>query len=350
MKKTNYTMKKLFLFSVALMSVIVCTSCNDNLSDEDSNSKTVALLLPDGIINPKWNTDAACITQAITSYGYSVKTYMADDSEEGAKEQVRQLEQVLKDGIKTVILTSINYDVINDSKVLDKYPDINLIAYDRLLMNSPYVDIFVGCNPFDIGKMQGHYILETFKAMGGTPKTLEILAGPPRDINCVKFYSGAFSLLEPYFADKRFTAPSGKVKYEEVSIKTLTTEDFKAEMAERLQSTGQVPDFVFCPNDNIADGVIQALKEYGCTLENFPVITGLDNVGVSKQYILDGYQSMTIDKSLMSIADNVAIAVNGFLSGSPVHASFSFNNGIFDVPALFSTFSIVTKDDLLLNR
>ena len=156
--------------------------------------------------------------------------------------------------------------------------------------------------------------------------------------------------MESYFADKRLTAPSGKVAYEDVHIETLTAEDFKAEMAERLRSTGQVPDFVFCPNDNIADGAIQALKEYGCTLEKFPIITGLDNVGVSKQYILDGYQSMTIDKSLMSIADNVAIAVNGFLSGSPVHASFSFNNGLFDVPALFSTFSIVTKDDLLLER
>lgn len=346
--KTYYDMKKLFLFSIALMSVIVCTSCNGHLGDEDSISKTVALLLPDGNINPKWNTDAACITQAITSYGYTVKTYMADDSEEGAKEQVRQLEQVLEDGIKTVIITSIDYDAINQSGVLEKYPDINLISYDRLLVNCPYVDIFVGCNPTDIGKMQGHYILETFKAMGGTPKTVEILAGPPRDINCVEFYRGAFSLLESYFADKRLTAPSGKVAYEEVHIETLTTEDFKAEMAERLRSTGQVPDFVFCPNDNIADGAIQALKEYGCTLDKFPIITGLDNVGVSKQYILDGYQSMTIDKSLMSIADNVAIAVNGFLSGSPVHASFSFNNGLFDVPALFSTFSIVTKDDLLL--
>lgn len=72
-------MKKIFFFSIAFMSLIVCTSCDGHLGDEDPDSKTVALLLPDGNINPKWNTDAACITQAITSYGYTVKTYMADD-------------------------------------------------------------------------------------------------------------------------------------------------------------------------------------------------------------------------------------------------------------------------------
>ena len=62
--------------------------------------------------------------------------------------------------------------------------------------------------------------------------------------------------------------------------------------------------------------------------------------------ILDGYQSMTIDKSLESIADNAAIVVNGFMCGSPVRTSFTFNNGVNDVPALYSTFSIVTRDDL----
>ena len=103
---------------------------------------------------------------------------MADDSEEGAKEQVRQLERVLKDGVRTVILTSIDYDAINESKVLDKYPDINLISYDRMLMNNPHVDIFVGCNPSDIDKMQAHYILERFKSMGGSPKKLEVIAVP----------------------------------------------------------------------------------------------------------------------------------------------------------------------------
>lgn len=340
-------MKKLVLaLLVALSPLIMFTSCNQSTK----NNKTIALLLPDGNINPKWTTDANCITAAVAKYGYTVRTFMADDSEQGAQEQVSQLEQVLKDGISTVILTSIDYDAINQSGVLDKYPDINLISYDRMLMNSPHVDIFVGCNPTDIGRMHAHYILEMFKAKGATPKTLEIIAGPSRDINAVEFYKGAFALLGSYYADKRLTAPSGKVTYQQVSIKTWATEDVKTEMAARLKASGQVPDFVFCPNDNVSDGVIQALKEYGCTLKNFPIVTGLDNVGVSTQYIIDGYQSMTIDKSLQSIADNTAIAVNGFMCGSPVQPSFVFNNGVKDVPALYSTFSIVTRDDLLQNR
>lgn len=245
-------MKKFF----SLLSVVlIFLSCSERPSDG-----TIALLLPDGNINPKWNTDAACITKAIAAYGYTVETYMADDSEEGAQEQVRQLEQALENGVKTVILTSIDYDAINRSGVLEKYPDINLISYDRLLMNSPYVDIFVGCNPFDIGKMHAHYILENFKAMGGTPKTLEVIAGPSRDINAVEFYKGAYSLFGPYYEDNRLTAPSGKVTYDEVSIKTWATEDVKTEMLARLQASGQVPDFVFCPNDNVSAGPASTLR------------------------------------------------------------------------------------------
>ena len=338
-------MKSQLLFLlICLLSLQIFTACNGSAGK--NADERVALLLPDGNINPKWNTDAACITEAVGKYGYTVDVYMADDSENGAKIQVQQLEKVLKDGVKTIILTSIDYDAINQSGVLEKYPDINLISYDRMLMNSPYVDIFVGCNPTAIGRLQAHYILETFKAGNDTPKKLEIIAGPSRDINAVEFYKGAYALLGSYIADGRLTVPSGKVTYEDVELPTWTTEDVKAEMTARLQSSGQVPDFVFAPNDNVSDGVIQALREYGCELGNFPSVTGLDNVGVSTQYILDGYQSMTIDKSLESIADNAAIVVNGFMCGSPVRTSFTFNNGVNDVPALYSTFSIVTRDDL----
>ncbi len=345
-------MKKLFAFIAVCLPMVMLSSLSvfSSCSGDDGKDKSIALLLPNGDINPKWVKDAEYITKAISAYGYTVETYMADDSEEGAKEQVRQLERVLKDGVRTVILTSIDYDAINESKVLDKYPDINLISYDRMLMNNPHVDIFVGCNPSDIGKMQAHYILERFKSMGGSPKKLEVIAGPSRDINAVKFYEGAFSLLESYYAGGKLTAPSGKVAYDEVSVRTWDTEDIKAEMAARLQNSGQVPDFVFCPNDNASDGVIQALKEYGCDLGNFPVVTGLDNVGVSRQYILDGYQSMSIDKSLLSIADNVGVVVNGFMCNSPVKTTSVFDNGTGDIPALYSNFAIVTKDDLLLGK
>lgn len=59
---------------------------------------------------------------------------------------------------------------------------------------------------------------------------------------------------------------------------------------------------------------------------------------------------MSIDKSLLSIADNVGVVVNGFMCSSPVKTTSVFDNGTGDIPALYSNFAIVAKDDLLLEK
>jgi putative multiple sugar transport system substrate-binding protein len=71
-----------------------------------------------------------------------------------------------------------------------------------------------------------------------------------------------------------------------------------------------------------------------------PVITGQDNSAKSQDYIMNGKQTMTIDKNLKDMAYNTAMIVNSLISKSPVHTS----QNISGIPAIFSKLTVMTKD------
>ncbi len=60
------------------------------------------------------------------------------------------------------------------------------------------------------------------------------------------------------------------------------TDDAKAEMLKRLETIA-APDLILAPNDNVAEGIIEALIEKGYT--SFPIITGQDMTDQAKDNI-----------------------------------------------------------------
>ena len=121
------------------------------------------------------------------------------------------------------------------------------------------------------------------------------------------------------------------------------SETERREMLKRLESI-DAPDLILAPNDNVADGIISALIEKGCT--TFPAITGQDLSDQAKVNIKAGKQTMTIYKEYEELARNAATIVNSFVLGSPVSTGKTFNNGAKEVPSLFSNITLVTKDNI----
>lgn len=334
-------MKKSYLFLCVCAALVqsICSCSNDDPST-DSIDKRVALILPSGTTVSRWADDAHYLIASLESYGYDPTIYTADETQDGAEKQVKQLEEALNAGYTHFIITPIDYSAINKSNLLQNHKDCDFICYDRMIMNNDAVDYFVTCNLDRIGEMQAQFLLQNFRASGKESMTIEYFAGPETDINALSFFNSAYNLL----SSQNFTVQSGKTSYSDVALDSWSEEDARKEMLARLE-TIEVPDLILAPNDNVATGVIFALIEKGY-ITDFPVITGQDLTEQACINIRAGRQAMSIYKENQTMAGNAAIVVNSFISGNPVKTGKTFNNGAINVPVFYSEVSLVTIDNI----
>jgi putative multiple sugar transport system substrate-binding protein len=316
------------------------TSCSDSDDDNNNNQKKVAVLLPDATRIERWATDKANLESVMAMYGLNTTFFVAPETAEGAVQQVDQLRNAIKDGVKYIVLTAIDYKKINESGLLEQNPDVKVVCHDRIILHNPRIAYLSSSDPKEIGRTQALFLLNHFHSSGAPSMTIEILEGPETDVNAKDYYEGAMELLRKYIDSGKLVVQSGKKEYSQVKSENWTVADGKKAMQDRLGSyeTGDRPDMILAANDNLAQGAIEALEEAGIT--NMPVITGQDNNAMAQTNIKNGKQTMTIDKNLKDMTYNTAMIVNSLISNSSVHTSQSISN----IPAIFSKITIMTQD------
>ena len=292
----------------AVMTGLTACSKTDN-NDDNDQQKRVALLLPDNSRINRWGTDLKNLEEAMATYGIKTTSYVAPETAEGAKLQVEQLKKAINDGVKYIVLTTIDYKTINESGLLEQYPDVKVVCHDRFIFDNPRIAFFSSANTKEVGRTQAQFLIDQFQASGKASMTLEILQGPATDNNAKDYYDGAMELLQKYIGDGKLVVKSGKTAYNDVKADSWDVEDCKKAMKARLSSyaAGERPDLVLAAADNAAQGAVAALEEASIT--NMPVITGQDNSPASQALIKSGKQTMTIDKNLKDMANNTAMAI-----------------------------------------
>ena len=338
-------MKRVSLVKVLILSTLAILSAaciKDN--SKDPKSQKVVVLLPDDSIIDRWASDRQNLKTVMDKYGFNTTFYTAPETEEGAVEQVNQLKKVIQDGANYIVLTAIDHNLINESGLLDRNPDVKVVCHDRLVLNNPHIAYVSSTDTKEIGRLQAIFLLNHFHSTGADSMTIEILEGPETDFNAKEYYEGAMELLKKYIDDGSLVVKSGKKSYSQVKADSWTIDDGKKAMQNRLESygEGECPDMVLAANDNLAQGAIEALEEAGITA--MPVITGQDNTAMAKSNIKNHKQAMTIDKNLKDMAYNTALIINSLISGSPVQTSQSIFIGTASIPALYSKTSLMTID------
>ena len=339
MKKSYFWLLATVMMCGAMMTGL--TSCSDSDDNNNDNQKRVAVLLPDNSRIARWGIDKANLESAMSAYGFNTNFYVAPETPEGATLQVEQLKKAINDGVKFIVLTAIDYKKINESGLLEKYPDVKLVCHDRFILDNPRVAYLSSADTKDVGRTQAMFLLNHFHSSGKATMTLEILQGPETDVNAKDYYEGAMELLKKYIDNGTLIVKSGKTAYNDVKGDSWNVEDQKKAMLNRLASygAGECPDMILAATDNAAQGAIEALTEVGITT-NMPAITGQDNSVASQAYIKSGKQTMTIDKNLRDMAYNTAMIVNGLISNSPIQTSQSISN----IPVVYSKITVMTQD------
>ena len=338
-------MKKRFFWLLA--TIMMCgammtglTSCSDNVDNSIDNQKKVAVLLPDASSLARWATDKANLEAVMAAYDFDAAFYVAPETPEGAMQQVEQLRNAINDGVKYIVLTAIDYKKINESGLLEQYPDVKLVCHDRFILDNPRIAYISSADTKEIGRTQAQFLLNHFHSTGAASMTIEILEGPLTDVNAKDYYEGAMELLRKYIDNGKLVVRSGKKEYSQVKADSWTVADGKKAMKDRLGSygAGERPDMILAAVDNQAQGAIEALEEAGIT--DMPVITGQDNTAMAQANIKSGKQTMTIDKNLKDMAYNTAMIINSLISNSPVRTSQSISN----IPVFYSKTTVMTQD------
>jgi putative multiple sugar transport system substrate-binding protein len=297
----------------------------------------------------RWNQDGAYLKEKLEELGYEVDLQYAENE---VATQVSQIENMILGGCKVLVLASIDGSSLGGVLATAKEQGIVSIAYDRLLMQTADVDFYATFDNYKVGNIQGTYVKEALGlADGNGPFNIEFTGGDPADNNAGLFFNGAKDVLQEYLDNGQLVIPSGQDTFEQVATINWKPETAQARMDNLLTAnyaTGAKLDVALCSNDSTAQGVINALVNFG--VEEFPIVTGQDCDLPSVLFMIEGKQSMSVFKDTRVLADQVVTMVEAILKGEEVPVNATYPNGVFDVPSFNCTplFADVNNFEALL--
>ncbi|WP_328702846.1 multiple monosaccharide ABC transporter substrate-binding protein [Arenibaculum pallidiluteum] len=297
---------------------------------------TIAISMPTKS-SARWIDDGNNMVKVFKDKGYRTDLQYAEDD---IPNQLAQIENMITKGAKVLVIAAIDGTTLSDALKNAADKGIKVIAYDRLIRNSPHVDYYATFDNFQVGVLQASYIEQALGLKEGKgPFNIELFGGSPDDNNAYFFYNGAMSVLKPYIDSGKLVVPSGQLGMEKVSTLRWDGAVAQARMDNLLSAYygNRKLHAVLSPYDGLSIGIISSLRGvgYGSSDLPMPVVTGQDAEVPSVKAILRGEQTSTVFKDTRELAKVTAEMVDAMMSGGqvPVNDTKTYENGVKTVPA-----------------
>ncbi|GAB3892632.1 sugar ABC transporter substrate-binding protein [Kibdelosporangium lantanae] len=305
----------------------------------------------------RWIHDGDNIKAQLEKLGYQVDLQYAEND---IPTQVNQIENQITKGAKLLVIASIDGTAITTQLQEAADKKIPVIAYDRLIRNSPNVDYYATFDNFKVGVQQATSLLTglKIKKADGTddpsvtgPFNIELFAGSPDDNNATFFFNGAMSVLKPFLDKGVLKVASGQTDFSTVAILRWDPATAQRRMEDLLTKTyhgGPTVQGVLSPYDGLSIGILSALKSNGYGKGSpYPVVTGQDAEVASVKSIIGGEQYSTIFKDTRDLAKSTVEMADTVLKGNKpqVNNTTDYNNGVKVVPSQLLQPVIVDKDN-----
>src|SRR5881296_835332 len=227
------------------------------------------------------------------------------------QKQKSQAQQCLAQGAKVILLDQL--DPVSGASItnLAISRGAKVIDYDRLVVGSK-ASYYVSFDNKVVGKLQGKGLVAALKARGqySNHPVIAELNGDIKDNNAKLFKSGYDSILNPLYKSgtlKKATAGDQWTNWDPIKGRQI--------MDQILARNGNKVDGVLAANDGLAGAVVASLKAHG--LKPVP-LTGQDATPTGVQFILAGWQTGTVYKSVRLEANAAAAAAIAIINGKPV--------------------------------
>ena len=293
---------------VAFLTLAVASSAAAKVATSSSSIQACALL-PDTTSSTRYTLfDAPYLKKAFKAAHISAQVVNAQAS---TTRQKSQAEGCLAKGAKVLLLDQLtpasgtaitNLAVKHGAKVID---------YDRLVVGSKAA-YYVSFNNPTVGKLQAKGLIAGLKANGKYSQhpVIAELNGGITDNNAKLFKQGYDAVLKPLYNNGTFKlATAGDQWTDWSATKARTIFD------QMLARNGNHIDGVLAANDGLAGAVVSSLQAH--SLNPIP-LTGQDATPTGVQYILAGWQSGTVYKSVRLEANTAAATAIAILKHKKV--------------------------------
>jgi D-xylose transport system substrate-binding protein len=289
------------------------------------------VLLPDTKSSARYELfDRPYLQKAFKAAGVAATVVNAQND---PQKQRSQADDCTANGAKVVLLDALdpasgaaitNAVVSGGAKVID---------YDRLVPGSK-ASFYVSFDNVKVGKLQGKGLAAALKSKKGA--VVAELNGAITDNNAKLFKQGYDSVLNPLYKKgtlKKASAGDQWTDWDPVKGQSI--------FEQMLARNGNHIDGVLSANDGLAGAVVATLKAKG--LKPIPV-TGQDATPTGVQYILAGWQTGTVYKSVKKEAAAAAQAAIALLRGKKV----TTNGKVSGTPSILLTPVWITKRNYTL--
>jgi D-xylose transport system substrate-binding protein len=323
--------------------VAAVASARTSSPAKNTASIQACALLPDTKSSTRYTLfDAPYLTAAFKAAGVPAIVLNAHND---PQKQKSQAQQCLAQGAKVILLDQLdpasgaaitNLAVSGGAKVID---------YDRLVPGSK-ASYYVSFDNVKVGKLQGQGLVAGLKAKGKYSQhpVVSELNGDIKDNNAKLFKQGYDSILNPLFKKgtfKKATAGDQWTQWDPIKGRQI--------FDQILARNGNKVDASIAANDGLAGAVIASLKAHG--LKPIP-LTGQDATPTGVQFILAGWQSGTVYKSVRKEANAAALAAIALVKGKKVpgvNGSVSGTKSILLTPVWITkgNYKLLFKDGFL---
>ena len=302
-----------------------------------ASAQTIGISMPTQS-SARWISDGANMVQQFEAAGYQTNLQYAEDD---IPNQLAQVENMITQGVDVLVIAAIDGTTLSNALANAAASDIRVIAYDRLIRDTPDVDYYATFDNFQVGVQQANSLVQGLEERFGdvNPWHVELFGGSPDDNNAYFFYDGAMSILQPLIDEGRIVIPSGQQGMETVGTLRWDGSAAQARMDNLLSAnyTQDTVHGVLSPYDGLSIGILSSLKGvgYGSGDLEMPIVTGQDAEVQSVKSIIAGEQYSTIFKDTRELARVTVGMVDAMLKGGEpeINDTETYDNGVKVVPS-----------------
>ncbi|WBB67876.1 sugar-binding protein [Micromonospora sp. WMMD812] len=324
--------------AVGAIAALALTACGSGRDEGTSGSGSEAKGFPAnsliGVALPAKTSENWVLAGDLFTNGLKEAGFQSDVQYAGASttvaDQQAQITAMVTKGAKVIVIGATDAAQLSTQVAAAHEAGAKVIAYDRLITNTPDLDYYVAFDNFKVGQLQGQALLDGMKAKKPNgPYNIELFSGSPDDNNAKVFFDGAMDVLKPEIDKGNVVVASKQTDVKQTAIQGWKAEGAQARMDQLLTSTygNKELDGVLSPNDTLARAIITSVKGAG---KPVPVVSGQDSEVESVKSIMAGEQYMTINKDTRNLVKQTIEMVKALQAGNTpqVNDTKSYNNGV----------------------
>lgn len=287
----------------------------------------------------RWVLEGADLEQRLQDLGYkTILEYGEDD----IPTQIQQIQSMIDQGVEFLIIGAIGNTSLGEVLSTAKDKGVTIIAYDRLILETPDVDYYASFDNYQVGVLQAKHIVAQLGLSHDTTEqfNIELFSGSLDDNNSQYFFQGGLDTLEPFIYGGSVVVPSDQTELDATATQQWDRVVARTRMAQLLEDHYQDRRLhaVLSPYDGISRGVVEALvaADIEPGTDEFPVITGQDAELRSLKAIKDGTgQSETVFKDTRQLAEVAVDMVQAIVGGGTpdVNDLGTYDNGFKFIPS-----------------